>query len=367
MLKWKPNWEETRKRMIGWWEHKDLVVQLSTNWTVGKPELTEPVYGPIEDPNPAKGVKSFYTDGKWRAKYNTHRLSQGLYYQETMPIADIMIGPGSLALFLGCEPGLTYETVWYNPRFQHHPNPEEFNPLEFIHSEWWDYTLDLCKEGMKEADGNYLVGFPDLVENVDILASLRDAQTLMIDMVERPQWIKDSVMEINQVWFKVYDDLFEIIRDEEGGSCWGAFGIWSPGKTAKLQCDAAAMFSPRMFRKFVVDGIREQCQFVDTSMFHLDGPECICQLDNLLAIEELDAIEWTPGAGHPGGADERWHELYRRILDAGKSVQVVQIGPDEIIPLLDKFGGAGMHLLSYCDTPEQYEKLSKDLEPYYAK
>ena len=361
MLNWKANWQETRQRMIGWWEHKDLVVQTST------PFIEEPQYKGVEELKPAKDVLQFYTDGKWRAKYNHNRLSKNLYGMESLPIADIMIGPGSLALYLGSEPGLSYETVWYYPTCQDNPNPENLPTLKFMETKWWDYTVDLCREGMKMADGKYLVGIPDLVENVDVLASLRDAQTLMIDMVERPEWIVEKVMEINQVWFEAYDRIYELLKDEEGGSSWGAFGIWSPGKSAKLQCDAAAMFSPRMFKRFVVPGLKEQCVWLDYSMFHLDGPECICQLDNLLAIDELDAVEWTPGAANPGGADQRWHEMYRRTLDAGKSVQVIQIEPEEIIPLLDIFGGAGMHILSHCRTMEQYEQLQKDLEPYYVK
>jgi len=360
MLAWKPNWEQARQRHIGWWQHRDLVVQLDT------PFIDSPLHEGVHAPPPPRDIKAYYTDGAWRAQHNTYRLSKNLTGFETLPIADIMIGPGSLALYLGSEPGMTPETVWFNPVFMDHPQPETLPPLQFIHNEWWGLTEDLCCEGMRAARSKYLVGIPDLVENVDVLASLRDAQTLMVDMIERPQWVYDRVMEINQVWFEVYHRIYEMVKDEEGGSCWGAFGIWSPGKTAKLQCDAAAMFSPHMFRKFVVDGLREQCQWLDTSLFHLDGPECICQLDNLLDIEELDAIEWTPGAAHPGGADKRWHDLYRRILDAGKSVQAVGVEPEEIVPLLDIFGGAGMHILSYCRSMQQYEQLAKDLEPYYA-
>jgi hypothetical protein len=92
----------------------------------------------------------------------------------------------------------------------------------------------------------------------------------------------------------------------------------------------------------------------------------MCQLDNLLAIEALDAIEWTPGAAHPGGADPRWHEMYHRILDAGKSLQVVQLGGNEVVPFLVIFGGAGIHLLTSCNTMKEYEQLQKAVEPYYS-
>ena len=68
-------------------------------------------------------------------------------------------------------------------------------------------------------------------------------------------------------------------------STFGAFGIWAPGKTAKLQCDASAMFSPDMFQRFVVPSLTEQCEWLDYSMYHLDGSQAMCHLDALLGID----------------------------------------------------------------------------------
>lgn len=46
-------------------------------------------------------------------------------------------------------------------------------------------------------------------------------------------------------------------------------------------------------------------------------------LDQLLSIKSLKAIEWTPEAGKPGEADPCRFPMYRKILEAGKSVQIV--------------------------------------------
>ncbi|NSW53058.1 MAG: hypothetical protein HPY85_11180 [Anaerolineae bacterium] len=359
MNQWKENWAQSRERMMGWWNHANLVIQMDT------PFIRQPLHETIPEPVPAVSAEQYYCDADWRIPANHYRLAKNPYGFETLPIADIMIGPGSLALYLGSEPGLTIETVWFNPVFKDHPAPEELPVLRFQQNHWWQVTEKLCRASVRQAQGKYLIGIPDLVENIDVLASLRDAQTLMVDMIERPGWVAEKVMEINRAWFEAYDRIYELIQDEEGGSCWGAFGIWSTGKTAKLQCDACAMFSPRMFRQFVTPALTEQCAWLDTSMYHLDGPECICHLDNLLAIDELDAIEWTPGAAHPGGADPRWHEMYRHILNAGKSLQVVGVEPEEVVPFLDLFGGAGIHILTYSRSMAQYEQLQKAVEPYY--
>src|SRR5690606_38322191 len=121
------------------------------------------------------------------------------------------------------------------------------------------------------------------------------------------------------------------------------FGMWGFGRVAKVQCDAAAKISPDMFARFVAPALDRQCQWLDHTMYHLDGEDALPCLDVLLGIESLDAIEWTPRylyAGDSGG-HPKWHGLYRRILDAAKSVQAIGVKYDEVLPLLDAVGGRG--------------------------
>ena len=234
-------------------------------------------------------------------------------------------------------------------------------------NEWWKITEETIRESRRAAGGNYLVGCPDLIENLDILASLRDSQTLLMDMLERPEWVEQKVREINAAWFEAYGRIYELIKDEEAGSAFGAFRLWGPGKTAKVQCDASSMISPKMFDRFVLPSLAEQCRWLDHSMFHLDGHQCLCHLDSLLAIEALDAIEWTTDPGVPRGGDPRWYSLYRRILAAGKSVQAVNIRPEEVIPLLDAVGAKGVYLLvdpGEKDPVQTLETLWEETAPY---
>ncbi len=212
--------------------------------------------------------------------------------------------------------------------------------------------------------GNYLVGCPDLVENIDILAALRGPQTLLVDMIERPQWVEQKVSEINEVWFDVYQRIYDIIKLEDGSSAFGAFCLWGPGKTAKVQCDASAMFSPDMFKRFGVPSLTEQCQWLDYSMYHLDGTQALCHLDAVLAIDALDAVEWTPQSGIETGGDPRWFDMYRRILAAGKSVQVVGVSKDQIVPLLDAIGPRGVYIMTWFPALADADECVARVEPY---
>ncbi|MBN1513433.1 MAG: hypothetical protein JXB13_15560 [Phycisphaerae bacterium] len=349
-LAWKPNWPETRRHFIDWWNHRGLVV------AAGTLPCTSP-HDTVPEPPEAGPVES-YENGSARARRNHYKLSRRQYPGDALPISNTNIGPGSLAIFLGSEPGFSPETVWFEPCIHDVESPELLPPLTFDpHCHWWLVTEVTCRACAELAAGRYLVGCPDLVENIDIIAALRDPQTLMMDMITRPQWVEQKVWEINEAFFKAYRRIYDIIKLPDGSAAWHAFGLWGPGKTAKVQCDGSAMFSPDMFKQFVVPALTEQCEWLDNSMYHLDGTQAIDKLDHLLEIEPLDAIEWTPQAGIEGGGDPRWFNLYRRILDAGKSVQAVGVKAAELEPLLDTLGAEGVYVIACASDENDTEHM----------
>ena len=82
------------------------------------------------------------------------------------------------------------------------------------------------------------------------------------------------------------------------------------------------------------------------------------------AIDALDAIEWTPQAGIENGGDPRWFDMDKKILDAGKSLQVVDLSPDQVVPVLDAIGGKGVYFLTGFSSAKQAEELMDAVEQY---
>ena len=358
---WKSNWDQTKERFVKWWNRDGLLVGM---W--GAPETACAVHETVAAPARPSTLEARYCDAAYRAAENHYRLSRSVFPLDVLPSASTDLGPGSLALFLGSSPGFAEDTVWFNPCIEHELEPETLPPLRFDpHHPWWLATEEIIRRCADLARGKYLIGCPDLVENLDVLASLREPQTLLIDMLERPEWVEQKLREINDVWFTAYQRIYEMIRLDDGSSTYGAFHIWGPGKVAKLQCDSSAMFSPAMYRRFVVPALTAQCVWLDHSLYHLDGTQAMGHLDALLQIEPLDAIEWTPQAGIESGGHRRWHDLYRRILAAGKSVQIVNVTPDEVLPLLDSIGPKGVYILIQFQDEAEVERVCKLVEPYY--
>jgi len=339
-LAWKPNWEETKQHFTDWWHHRGFVI---ATWGAPLPE------GQAQEetvrPDQSYSLRNAHCDGSLRARLNHYKMSRQYFPVDAMPVADTTIGPGSLALYLGSEAKFEPTTIWYEPNLHECSDPEGLPPFTFDESNsWWKITESVIKECLRLSPGKYMVGCPDLVENLDILASLRTPEVLMMDLLDRPEWVEKKVAEINQVWFKAYQRIYDLIKLDDGSAAFVALQLWGPGKTAKLQCDCSAMFSPEMFDRFVLPALKEQCAWLDFSMYHLDGPKAICHLDTLLKIEDLDAVQWSSGAGNEGGGSARWFPMYKRILDAGKSVQIIGAKLEEIPPLVKAIGTKGVYI-----------------------
>ena len=76
----------------------------------------------------------------------------------------------------------------FYPTIKDEANPENLPPFTFDeNNRWWKIAEETARAMMELGRGKYLVGFPDLIEGVDILAALREGERLMFDMIERPR------------------------------------------------------------------------------------------------------------------------------------------------------------------------------------
>ncbi|NJL30370.1 MAG: hypothetical protein HC898_01360 [Phycisphaerales bacterium] len=302
---WKYNWESTKQHFLSWWKHEGMVLELFGDHT--KRTVPHADVPPLEIPT---STDEKWVNAKYRAMNARHYLAYLDFPVDNLPLAKTSIGPGSLALYLGSEPSFSEETVWFNPCISDIAanHSFEFDP----NARWFRIQESIIREIVSVSDGNYFTGCPDLIENIDILASLRDTQVLLMDMIENPEWVEQSVLKINQAYFDAYDRIHSLIQLSDGSSIFCHFNIWGPGKTIKTQCDASAMFSPEMYSRFVLPALIEQCEWADNTLYHLDGPNAVPHLDILLSINALDAIQWVPGAGNPDAGDPIYYPMYKK-------------------------------------------------------
>ena len=356
-MKYKKDRESWQNNFVDWWHH----------YSPGRPLLR--VITRKENPEePLEEVKSpqNYLEKHLGVEYNVSRMRNYCrthnFLAEAYPSLDLNIGPGSMAVYLGSEPVISEDTIWYKEIARE--SLDELGKLQFDPDNyWWQFHLDVINRAQEEAADDFLVNIPDIIENLDIMASLRGSQALCYDLIDYPEQVKKYLKQLEELYFVYYNSMYEIVKDEQGGSSFTAFDIWGPGKTAKLQCDFSAMMSPQQFREFVQPYLRRQCQGLDFTIYHLDGPDAIVHLDALMEIDELDALQWTPGAGNPGGGNSCWYKIYDRVKEAGKSLHIsIHDGNyedwlEKATKIVNRYGCDGLYLLFPEMTDSQGEQL----------
>ncbi len=353
MNTWKPNLEETKKRYVDWWNHKGIIINMWEHFQDGvKPHADIPA------PKPYKDLNQRWFDPEWRADYLDWYVAHSSLMADMLPVANTQLGPGSLAAILGGVFEGGEDTIWI------HPNPDYSDDIRFDpqHPNWLLHKalLKACKQ---KAQGHYYVGMPDLMEGLDVLAALKGTDRVLLDTVMQPEVLEKQMQQINDIYFQVFDELYDIIREgDEMAFCY--FSSWAPGKMSKLQSDISTMISVDDYRRFVQPFIREQCQKIDYTLYHLDGVGAMHHLDALLEIDELNAIQWTPGVGEPQGGSPKWYDLYKKILSHGKSIMACWVTLDELRPLLDNIGGDGVHLEMDFHNEREVEQAMRIVEEY---
>jgi len=356
-MEFKPEWEAAKQRLAAWWSG-EVIGRVA--FQVAAPRAT-PAVNEVAVP-PAEDIVARWLRPDYRIAVAERGFASTWFGGEAFPYFDPHLGPGSLALYLGCEPVFAEDTVWYQPCLA---NLNDVPTLELNpDNPWWRATKLLVEEGVRRGQGRYLTAIPDLIENLDTIASLRGTQQLLWDLADRPQRVHHLQAQVLELYFRCYDELYALTSGGGDGCCFSAFQIWAPGKMAKLQCDFSAMISPIMFEEFVLPYLSEQCERLDFSVYHLDGGEAVKHLDLILSIPKLSALQWTPGVNRAGCGAPEWFDIYRRARKAGKSLLLGGVQPHEAQRLVEELGPEGLLLSAGAPSQAEGEELLKAAEAW---
>ena len=293
-----------------------------TSWWAG--ELTRPlviIENPVRSRDPEELTRAFLLEKPIDQvlDYYQARLESKRFYGDAWPKWWPFYGAGIVAGFLGTPLGFApkTDTIWFEPD----------EALDIEHAQltydadniWWRRIRELTHAAVERWGNQVCVGFTDLGGNLDILASMRTTQTLLFDLYDYAEDVIRLSNQINRLWLRYYNELFDIIQHTGRGTTpWAP--IWAPGRCYMLQSDFSYMLSPEMFEQFVLPDISTCCDAFDYAFYHLDGKGQIPHLDMLLSLDNLHGIQWIPGGGQP--PPEGWLPLLKRIRDGGKLCQL---------------------------------------------
>ncbi len=324
-LKYKPDFDEASKS----WEH-----YWNGELYQGRPLIVascpRPGAEPLrweDNPRRVRYYRALTCDWEAQLRRIDLWLEANEWLFEAIPFFDPDFGPDQIAAFCGAE--LKYsedspDTNWVEPLVE---DWSQFNIELEPGNKHWANILEYSRQLAAHAAGRYLVGACDLHGNGDLLSALRSPSALCMDFYDNPEQVGRSMQQARRLFPVVYNALYEAggMNSQTGSIGWIPF--WSSGKFASIQCDFICMVSPEISRKYIIPALEEEAAFLDRCVYHLDGPGALVHLDDILAIKDLDAVQWVSGAGQK--PMWQWLDVLKKCQAAGKGLQIYDINLEE--------------------------------------
>ncbi len=315
----KPDYDVVKKRYDAFWHQA----------VVDRPLLTLSVPKTDRRPVPRKSYptqRERWLDVGFRAEVAAVELANREYLADALPVAWPNMGPEIFSAWCGCPYNFGETTTWSEPAILDWERDEAATGFDPEH-ELFRLTVEFTERLLELGRGNFIVGLTDFHPGGDHLAALRDPQTLAMDMIENPEWVRKKLVSAAEEYIQAYEIFYAMLREADM-----PITTWTPliheGRYYVPSNDFSIMISKEMYDEVFLSGIIDECRYLDRSIYHLDGPGALRHLDSLLEIPELDAVQWIYGAGNEGYV--KWIEVYQRIQNAGKSLQVNGVTLDDL-------------------------------------
>ena len=311
-LQSKPDFDATMKRFEAWW-HRQVIDRPPININV-KPER------PIRWPRKKHAtLRDRWMDVEYAVDCAEAVAAGGVFLAENFPKFDPGVGPELCATVFGCDLEFTPESSFSIPIAA--SSREILSLKPDLDTPYWNNIREKTDLSLERGRGKWITAMPDLHTNGDLVAAIRNPQDLCLDLADDLESVRAACDYVNEVSYALmFEDLWTRIK-AAGQPCTS----WTPclhdGPSYPVSCDFICMISPVMFQATILPALYGEIKYLDHSIYHLDGPDALKHLDALLALPELDGIQWVFGAGN--GPARRWIDVYKKVQAAGKCVQVL--------------------------------------------
>jgi len=354
-LAFKDDWEETKQRFRLWWNH-DYFGRCGL--AVMAPRADPPNDPP---PPPAKSPEQKWYDLDWISRFNEYHFRRTFFGGEALPVWNAgYSGVSSIPTFLGCRTEMDMDTAWWYPRLTE-PDSLDVSHLRIDETcRGYEFTMNMLQRAVRESRGKAIPSIGAFGGCGDTLAALRGTEPLLLDCIERPDQVRAAEDYLMDMWFDFYDRCHAITREAaEGAIAW--FTLWSPGKFYPAQNDFSYNIGPEMFRDLFLPVIRRQTEFLDHTVYHVDGVDAFRHVKALCELPRLQALQILPGAGKPSPL--HYLDTLKQVQAAGKNLHIT-LPSEEVETALKQLSARGLFIQTWTMTEKEAQGLLHKAEKW---
>jgi hypothetical protein len=303
---------------------------------------------------PWRIAKERWMDVEFQVTTYLDSLRGGRLLGETFPVFWPNLSAVVYNLFLGQAADFDDVTAWTHPCIA---DLDRLPPLKVQwDGEYFRAVEALTARAMEMAAGRFLVGYTDMYAGIDCVAGLRGTERMCLDLVTNPEGIKRLIDRAFAEYPAVYAHFDRQLK--QNGQ-WSVTWMNLPSQETfnVLACDFAVNISPEHFDEFCMPITRREAELFRHNVYHLDGPGVAKNLDSILTLPNLVAIQWAQGMGR-NLPILQWIPLVKKIQDAGKSV-IVDLQPAELDDFMRQVDPRGIMLWVSAEPQDQAAVLER--------
>ena len=306
-------------------------------------------------------IKDNWWDTELIIQSARNNMEATAYFGEAIPQINPNLGPDVFAAFLGAELVFGNDTSWA-VNFV-----EDWTIHNFKFDEnniYWKKIAEITEACLDNSNGDYLVGLTDIHQGFDCLVSMRGAENVCMDLYDCPDQIKRVLLQIEEAFGEVIRRSYAIVsKKQRGMTNW--MGLYHPESWYVSSSDFIYMISPETFDQFSSESIKREAKIIGNNIFHLDGVGSLNHLDKLLAMPEINGVQWVYGDGKPTAS--HWIDVLKRIQGAGKLVEVACVPEDMPALLASGLKPEGVHYTLTCGNESHARKILSEATESYRK
>jgi hypothetical protein len=348
-LKLKPDFLECMNRIYAWLqgeivdrppvrfsahnEEYDVVSQNQSNW---------------------KSLKERWMDTRFQVDHYIESIQNKKFLGETFPIFWPNLGPNVYSAFYGADMTFGEVTSW----IEHYVDDyDKLDTMRFSKGNiYFQKLVEMTQYALEKCEGECLVGYTDLHPGIDCVDALRGTENVCLDMYMNKDNLDRLIKLSMQDFENIYNYFDQMLKEKKQLSVsW--MGIPCFGKMHIPSCDFSAMISNDTFKEYELPILLEEVKMMDVNIFHLDGKDVARHIDDILAVDEIQAIQWVQGVG----LDQpimQWLPFIKKIQAAGKSV-IVDLTVNELEEFISKMDPKRLYL---CISTNDYDEQEKILD-----
>ena len=347
-LEYKPDWDGTKRRYEQWWEGEYF--GRAALWVTALRDDAPDEPPPVQPSDPMER----WTNLDYLSALNAWQHRRTFYGAEAFPIWNPGYpGAVSLPTFHGSPFSLDLVTGWHDAILA----GEDWSLDDLIldlSSPWYDFGIRMLKRAVADSVGKCLPSIGAFGGTGDTLGALRDSNRLLYDVVDRPALVRESEERLLDFWIEIYDTFFGIVSPVSDGGCTSWFPLWAPGKFYPTHNDFTYMISSEMYREIFLPVLRRQTDYLDYSVYHVDGIKAFAHIPMLCELPGLQAFQVLPGAGKPSPL--YYTDAVKAVQDREKNLHIT-IPSDEVEQALRLLSAKGLFIATSTETEAEAREL----------